>query len=143
MSFISKYCPPRNHCHVCRSDSDWRTQTGAPDLCPHGVTTETLPKRSNSTPMNIIRDTNTVPDDGWQYPAIVGPPIYTRNYSIFYGLVREHYEANGVPPPSEQQVIDYCCEQLGAPCYDSETHTPLITRFTSGLPAPAKGCCGK
>lgn len=132
----STHCASRVHCRACRtSPADYR----APELCPFGFTLNNLPKR----PMKTIRDTSTVPTEGWQYPAISGPPIYTRNYSLLYGLVVEHYRSNGAEPPSEQAVIDWQCDNLFLPCYESNTREPLINRFTQGLPPPAKGCCGK
>lgn len=92
--------------------------------------------------MNVIRDTSTVPGTGWTYPGINGYIVHTHNYSLLYSLVRQHYEANGAPIPSEQDVIDYCCNNLYVPCYDSDTRQPLINSFTQGLPPKAKGCCG-
>lgn len=97
--------------------------------------------------MKTIRDTSTVPDEGWQYPGLNGHTIHTRNYSLYYGLVVEHYQTNGVAPPSEQEVIDYACTNLRIPCYESETRQPLINRLTQGLPSingpSARSCCGK
>jgi len=93
--------------------------------------------------IKTIRDSSTVPTEGWQYPGLNGFTVYTRNYSLLYGKVREHYESNGHPAPSEQEVIDYQCDNLFIPCYESETRLPLINRFTQGLPPTAKRCCTK
>lgn len=91
--------------------------------------------------MNAIRDTSTVPDTGWMYPGLNGYVVETRNYALLYDLVKQHYEANGVPVPSQQDVIDWMCENLFIPCYDKDSRKPLVNRFTSGLPVPkSRGC---
>ena len=93
--------------------------------------------------MNVIRDTNGVPQDGWRFPGVNGFVVSTHNYSLLYHLVKQHFEANGQSAPSPQEVIDYQCAHLVVPCYDSGTHEPLINRFTQGLPPDPRTCCGK
>lgn len=40
MTFVeSRHCLSRAHCRTCRTDAAWRAKVGAPDVCPHGVTT--------------------------------------------------------------------------------------------------------
>lgn len=39
----SVHCQSRAHCATCRLSAAWRTQTGAPEECPHGITLATLP----------------------------------------------------------------------------------------------------
>lgn len=92
--------------------------------------------------MNIIRDTSTVPDPGWEYPGLNGYTVHTRNYSLFYGLVVEHYQTNGAAPPTQQEVVEYVCAHLAIPCYSAETRAPLINKLVLGIPSHAKGCCG-
>ena len=92
---------------------------------------------------NVIRDITTVPDTGWQYPGLNGYMIETRNYSQLYYLVKQHYESNGQPIPSEQDVTDYLCANLFIPCYDGDSREPLINRFTQNLPVAVRSCCGR
>lgn len=93
--------------------------------------------------MNQLRDTSTVPSEGWKYPGLNGHTIHTHNYSQLYFLVKQHYESNGAPVPSEQEVIDWLCANLFVPCYESETRQPLVNRFSQGLPTAPQACCGK
>lgn len=89
-----------------------------------------------------IKDKSTVPDDGWRYPGLDDHMIVTRNYSIFYDEVVEHYRNNGAEPPSREAVILYLCQELHIPCYDSSG--PFANTFTRGLPAKVhgpRGCC--
>lgn len=37
--FTAKYCAARTLCATCRADPQWRASVGAPDVCPHDVTT--------------------------------------------------------------------------------------------------------
>lgn len=91
-----------------------------------------------------IRDTGSVPTERWQYPGINGYVIMAPNWSALYPMIVDHYTANAQQPPSEQAVIDYCCSQLSVPCYDSDTHEPLVNRWLLGTPGkPPAGCCGK
>jgi len=41
----STHCTSRRHCKACRGNPLWRIKLGAPEDCPHGITSETLPKR--------------------------------------------------------------------------------------------------
>ncbi len=93
--------------------------------------------------MNVISDVSSIPDGGWQYPHPVSGMISCFNYQVFYPRILEAYQSNKVVPPSEQTVIDYVCANAWVPCFESETHTPLINKFTLGLPRPpTSGCCG-
>lgn len=87
-----------------------------------------------------IRDTSVVPREGWRYPGLNGHNVVVRNYSILYSEIVKHYTANGQEPPSQGEVTKYLCEHLAVPCFDG--NQPLINRFTLGIPAQAKGCCG-
>jgi hypothetical protein len=90
-----------------------------------------------------IRDTSTIPPEDWVFfvPA-TGVTITTKNYQLLYPMVVEHCQSNKVSVPSEQEVIDYNCLNSHVPCYDSETHEPLINKM--GLPFVRLnvGCCG-
>lgn len=92
--------------------------------------------------MLVIRDTSVVPQDGWQYPALSGLPVTSRNYALLYPMIRQHYLSNNVSPPTEQEVVKYLCDTLIIPCYESENNTPLINKFALGVPnAPRLGSC--
>lgn len=94
--------------------------------------------------MLVIRDTSVVPQDGWPYPVqSTGDTIVTRNYNLLYPMIRQHCIANGVGVPSEQDVIKYLCETLIIPCYEDEGRTPLINKFSLGIPNPPRlgTCC--
>jgi hypothetical protein len=44
MDFLeSKTCKNRNMCRVCRFSEPWRTEQGAPEECPHGITQKNAP----------------------------------------------------------------------------------------------------
>jgi hypothetical protein len=90
-----------------------------------------------------IIDTSTVPPENWSYlVSQTGVYVSTKNYSLLYGMVVDHCKANNVPVPSEQDVIDWMCNNLTIHC--AEGSTPLINRFTLGLaPVQPKGCCGQ
>ena len=41
MDFINSiHCSSRVHCNACLTAPKWRLSSGAPDICPHGVTLE-------------------------------------------------------------------------------------------------------
>jgi hypothetical protein len=90
-----------------------------------------------------IRDTTTVPPEDWLYHvAATGLTITTKNYETLYPLVIEHCKSNNVAIPSQQEVIDYLCANVHVPCYDSETHVPLINKMGLPFVRPNTGCCG-
>ncbi len=90
-----------------------------------------------------IRDTSSVPTEGWQFPGIInGFIVRAPNYHAIFDAVKKHFEANGQSYPGDQAVIDWQCQNLSVPCLEMETRTPLVNRFTLGLPAPAPSCCG-
>jgi hypothetical protein len=90
-----------------------------------------------------IRDTTTVPPEDWlYYVEATGLTITTKNYQTLYPAVVEHCRSNNVPVPSEQEVIDYNCLNSHVPCYDSETHVPLINKMGLPFVRPNTGCCG-
>lgn len=145
----SPHCVSRAHCFTCRTDSVWRGKVNAPEQCPFGITPATiecLEKKLNCSiisEMNVIRDTTVVPDEGWKYPSVDGKFLYTRNYGLLYGLVKDHYEANGQSVPSPQDVVDWLCANTYLSCYDDQTREPLINRWTQGLAPVTQRCCGK
>ena len=49
------YCRSRAYCPTCRTDAAWRAAIGAPDVCPHGFTPETLPARAEAAPVRPRR----------------------------------------------------------------------------------------
>lgn len=43
----SLHCKSHAHCFVCRTDPNWRQSTGAPETCPHEITTNNIPNTIN------------------------------------------------------------------------------------------------
>lgn len=88
-----------------------------------------------------IKDTSSVPPERWQY--FVEATQYTvmvPSYGLLYQEVVKHCQANNVPPPSEQEVIQWVCANLTVDCREGKE--PFVNRFSQGLPAPATSCCG-
>lgn len=92
-----------------------------------------------------IRDTSVVPPQDWSYyVSETGYMVKTKNFYQAYPMIVEHCQSNNVAVPSQQTVIDYFCNNLTIPCYESDTHAPLVNAWTLGLPKPPRiGCCGK
>jgi hypothetical protein len=81
-------------------------------------------------------------DGGWSfYVEQTGVTISTKNYFQIYPLVVKHCKSNNVTVPSEQQVIDAMCSALRIPCFDDETHEPLINKMGLPFVRPPSGCC--
>lgn len=94
--------------------------------------------------MLVIRDTSSVPSERWHFPVPeTGFDVFAPNYAALYGMVVQHCQANQVPVPSEQDVVDWLCANVSIPCYESETRVPLINRFSLGIPAKPTACCGQ
>ncbi len=94
--------------------------------------------------MIVIRDTSVVPPGvGWAY--YVEPTnftVQTKIYSQIYPLVVQHCLANGVNPPTQQQVIEQMCQNLKIPCMENDGGHALVNAWTLDLPTVAlKGCC--
>jgi hypothetical protein len=90
-----------------------------------------------------IRDTSTIPPEDWIYVvAQTNHPVRTKNYSLLYPEIVDHCTSNRIPVPSQQEVIDYLCANVHVPCYDSETHVPLINKMGLPFVRPNTGCCG-
>lgn len=90
----------------------------------------------------VMRDSGTVPDDRWHYPIEGIRDVYAPNWPALYPEVERVCLANGIQPPSLQQVIDWCCRNLRIPCFDDQTRTPLANKWSMGLPVVLPGCCG-
>ncbi len=93
----------------------------------------------------VILDTSVVPrPSGWTYiVAATNYTVKTPVYARIYPMVVEHCLANGVNPPSPQEVIDQMCRELSIPCNESTGGAAIINKWTLGLPTPPlKGCCG-
>jgi hypothetical protein len=71
----------------------------------------------------FINDTGVVPNpDGWKYYfAETNHMVITKNYSYIYPEVVKHAQANGLAIPTEQQVIDWMCQNLFVPCYERDS----------------------
>lgn len=94
----------------------------------------------------FINDTGVVPNpDGWKYYfAETNHMVITKNYSYIYPEVVKHAKANGLAIPTEQQVIDWMCQNLFIPCYERENMEPLANKLYLGLPnIRPQGCCGR
>lgn len=93
--------------------------------------------------MLVIRDTNAPPPERFHFPVkATGHTVDAGNYNQLFENIRAHCVANGIPGPSDQEVIDYLCRNTHISCYDSETRAPLINALTQGLPYVPPGCCG-
>ncbi len=75
-----------------------------------------------------VRDPNSPPASGWQYPAIAGPNIKSPDYSQLYGRVVKHYRANAQEPPSREAVNQWLCDNLPVRC--DEGNAPYRNKFT-------------
>jgi len=71
--------------------------------------------------MLYIKDPSSVPDEGWQYPAISGPPVKATCYQQLYGKVKQHYSVNGREVPTKEAVDLWLCQNLAVSCYDGQT----------------------
>lgn len=91
---------------------------------------------------NVIRDTSTVPPEGWTFPvAQTGVTVRSPNWTVFYSQIQDHCAANNIQPPSMQEVVDYCCAHLHVPCYDDVRRQPLVNKWSQSLPVVLPGCC--
>jgi hypothetical protein len=41
---MNLHCKLRAHCRMCRTNPTVRKSLGFPEVCPHGITAETLPQ---------------------------------------------------------------------------------------------------
>lgn len=93
-----------------------------------------------------IRDTSTVPPEDWAYEVVGNDTtpaftVSTRNYSLLYNRVTDYCQANNLPIPSQQDVINQMCERLHIACVDNETHKPLINKFGLSFIPKRSTCC--
>lgn len=93
--------------------------------------------------MIVIKDTGSVPDGGWRYPGVTAGFFVKAPFAFLYAEIVKHYQNNGAQPPSQEEVTQYLCRELAIDCYEAETHTPIVNRFSLGLPSPSvqSGCC--
>lgn len=95
--------------------------------------------------MLTIRDTNTTPrEKRWEYPSVDGGLLTANSYMNLRREILMHYQANGKPVPTDEEVTLYLCENLTVPCYDGPT--AFRNRFTDpptfaqrGKPSPDWG----
>ena len=92
----------------------------------------------------VIRDTETLPPEDWQY--YVQPTnfiVRTKNYSRLYPEVVKHCLSNGMNPPAESVVIEYVCTHSHVPCYEAGSTSLIPNAWTLDLPIPPRlgGCC--
>lgn len=94
-----------------------------------------------------IRDTNTTPRErSWPFPSVEpGVELKSNSWMNLKNLVQQHYTANGRTPPTEQEIIQYVCDEVTVSCYN-EDGTPYRNRFTDpptflqrGQPSPDWG----
>ncbi len=93
----------------------------------------------------VILDSSVVPKPlGWAYyVAATNYTVHTPIYSQIYPMVVAHCQANGMNPPSQQEVIDQMCQNLFIPCNESTGGGPITNKWSLNLPVPQlKGCCG-
>lgn len=92
----------------------------------------------------VIRDTSSVPGEGWVFPVKqTGFTVRVPSYGLLYDAVVAHCVANQVPPPSQQEIVNYLCAHVHSPCYDSETRVPLVNLWSQGVPLAPTSCCSK
>ncbi len=91
----------------------------------------------------VIKDTDHVPPEDWIYLVEqTGFTVRTKYYRSLYPEIVKHCQSNGMPIPSEQDVINSLCANVTIPCYDGMT--PLVNKWQSGVfTLPSVGCCGK
>lgn len=87
-----------------------------------------------------IRDKGSVPDGGWQYPSVFGPPVKSADYGQLYGKVKKHYEGNAKEVPTREQITRWLCENLPIPCY--EGRNPFPNKFTHPPTFAERGASG-
>jgi hypothetical protein len=91
-----------------------------------------------------LRDPGAVPGEQWQFPvAATGHTCFGPNWHGLLWEIEKHCKANNVAIPATQEVIDWCCNNLGVGCYDDVSRQPLVNRFQIGLPVklPNRSCC--
>lgn len=92
-----------------------------------------------------IRDTNTTPRErSWPFPAVDGSVMTSNSWMNLKNLVHQHYTTNGRPVPTEQEIIQYVCDEVTVPCFDGTE--PYRNKFTDpptflqrGKPGPDWG----
>lgn len=87
-----------------------------------------------------IRDTSSTPSEGWQYPAIQGPPIKTGCYQQLQAAVERHYNANAKTPPTKEAVDLWLCQNTTIPCYEGSA--PFRNKFTDPPSYASRGLVG-
>lgn len=91
----------------------------------------------------VIRDNSVTPRDGWSYYVeATNYTVTTRNPNLIYSMVVKHCLANGINPPTEQQVIDWQCQNLNIPCHDGGNLMENSWSLSLPLPPRTGGCCG-
>lgn len=75
-----------------------------------------------------IKDPGSPPEQGFQYPAISGPNIKTTCWDQLCGKVANHYQANGQPVPTCEEVLKWVCDNQQVSCY--EGRQPYRNFFT-------------
>lgn len=99
--------------------------------------------------MLVIKDSSTVPPENWIYEVagdsrgIPAFTVSTKNYQLLYSLVADYCNANRLPVPSQQDVIDQICARLHVPCYEKADagNTPLINKMGLPFVKPPSSCC--
>lgn len=75
-----------------------------------------------------IHDTKSTPRGKWKYPGVDGFEIVSNSYMNLMREVVIHYKGNGQEPPSEQEIIQYLCDNTPIPCF--EGREPYPNQFT-------------
>lgn len=93
-----------------------------------------------------LKDVGEVPSEQWRFPiSQTGFIVFAPNWFALYPKIKQHCEANSIQPPSEQEVVDWCCNNLSLSCYDETTREPLMNRWAQGLPSgiAPPSCCNR
>jgi len=87
-----------------------------------------------------LKDPNSPPDEGFQYPAISGPNIKTFAWAQLYPKVAQHYAANARAVPTQEEVTKWVCDNQIVSCYEDRKPYPnLFTNPPSYVQRGLKG----
>jgi hypothetical protein len=125
----SLHCHSKGHCGPCRHDRSFRETlvrdgweiTEIDFACPWNENPPNPIQIPCCKKMSVfIKDTGTVPKEGWRFPSIEGSrvtDIRVSAYSLLYRKVVEHYQVNGQEPPTKEAVDLWLCENLTVHCF--------------------------
>ena len=82
----------------------------------------------------------SVPPEGWRYlVSQTGFMVTAPNWPALYPAIQTHCESNGVPVPSEDEVIVWVCQSLTVPCREGKD--AYANNFVNMMPVRNPNCC--